>query len=71
MIYKKIQVMGKIQVKHFQYTGVDDFDKAIDDQINEFIEENKIEADKLVDVKYSAHSSQGVNTYSALLVYVK
>ncbi|TLX70839.1 sporulation protein Cse60 [Labilibacter sediminis] len=61
--------MGKIQTKHFQYTGVDDFDKAIDHQINDFLQENEIETDKLIDIKYSAHSSQGVNTYSALLVY--
>ena len=63
--------MSKIQTKHFQYTGVDDFDKAIDLQVNDFLDENNIEEDKLIDVKYSAHSSQGVNTYSALLVYME
>ncbi|WP_075591225.1 sporulation protein Cse60 [Labilibacter marinus] len=61
--------MGKVKTKHFQYTGVDDFDQAIDEQINEFINDQKIESENLIDVKYSAHSSQGVNTYSALLIY--
>jgi len=61
--------MSKIKTKHFQYTGLDDFDKAIDQQINEYITEKNIDSDKLIDVKYSAHSSQGVNTYSALLIY--
>ncbi len=63
--------MGKLLTKHFQYTGVDDFDKSIDQQINDFMADNEITQDKLVDVKYSAHSSQGVNTYSALIVYVE
>ncbi len=61
--------MGKILTKHFQYTGVDDFDKGIDLQINDFMADNGIDEDKMVEVKYSAHSSQGVNTYSALLIY--
>ncbi len=61
--------MSKIKTKHFQYTGLDDFDKAIDQQINEYITEKSIDSDKLIDVKYSAHSSQGVNTYSALIIY--
>ncbi|SMO79715.1 Protein of unknown function [Saccharicrinis carchari] len=61
--------MSQFKTKHFQYTGVDDFDTAIDLQINEFINENNIEADHIVDIKYAAHSSQGVNTYSALILY--
>jgi hypothetical protein len=61
--------MGKVKTKHFQYTGLDDFDKVIDHQINDYIKEKGISADKLIDVKYSAHSSQGVNTYSALIIY--
>lgn len=63
--------MGKIKTKHFQYTGVDDFDKAIDLQVNEYLEEMNIEAGNLIDIKYSAHSSQEVNTYSALVIYVE
>ncbi len=62
--------MEQIKTKHFQYTGLDDFDTSIDDQINLFLKENKIEADSVVDVKYQAHSSQGVNNYSALVIYV-
>ncbi len=61
--------MSKIRTKHFQYTGLDDFDKVIDQQINDYILEKNIDSDKLIDVKYSAHSSQGVNTYSALLIF--
>ncbi|MCW3787353.1 sporulation protein Cse60 [Plebeiibacterium sediminum] len=61
--------MSKIKTKHFQYTGLDDFDKVIDQQINDYIQEKNIDSDKLIDVKYSAHSSQGVNTYSALLIF--
>ncbi|MGQ1787566.1 MULTISPECIES: hypothetical protein [unclassified Saccharicrinis] len=63
--------MGKVKTKHFQYTGVDDFDTAIDLQINDFIDENNVDSDNIVDIKYSAHSSQEVNTYSALLVYIE
>ncbi|GAF01507.1 hypothetical protein [Saccharicrinis fermentans] len=63
--------MSKIKTKHFQYTGVDDFDKAIDLQINDFIDDNNVGPDNVVDIKYSAHSSQEVNTYSALLVYIE
>ncbi len=61
--------MSKIKTKHFQYTGLDDFDKVIDQQINDYIQEKNLDSDRLIDVKYSAHSSQGVNTYSALLIY--
>ncbi len=63
--------MSQLKTKHFQYTGIDDYDKAIDLQINEFINENNIDSDNIVDVKYAAHSSQGVNTYSALVVYMQ
>lgn len=61
--------MNIVKTKHFQYTGVDDFDKSIDSQINDFMKENTIDESKLIDVKYSAHSSGGVNTYSALVIY--
>jgi hypothetical protein len=63
--------MGIVKTKHFQYTGLDDFDKVIDHQINDYMKEKGIGADRLIDVKYSAHSSQGVNTYSALIIYEK
>jgi len=63
--------MSKIKTKHFQYTGVDDFDKAIDLQINDYLIEKSIDESRLVDIKYAAHSSQGVNTYSALVVYIE
>lgn len=63
--------MGKVKTKHFQYTGVDDFDKAIDLQVNDYLDEMNIEADNLIDIKYSAHSSQEVNTYSALVIYIE
>lgn len=63
--------MGHLKTKHFQYTGIDDYDKGIDLQINDFINENNIDTDSIVDIKYAAHSSQGVNTYSALMVYME
>ncbi len=63
--------MGMLRTKHFQYTGVDDFDKSIDMQINDYMKEYSIDEDKLIDIKYSAHSSQGVNTYSALILYIE
>ncbi len=62
--------MDIIKTKHFQYTGTDDYDKSLDEQINIFISQEKIAADKLIDIKYSGHSSLGVNTYSALVVYI-
>jgi len=61
--------MEKIRTKHFQYTGLDDFDRSIDEQINEFFESEYIGADQLISVKYSAHSVGGINTYTALVVY--
>ncbi len=64
-------VMATIQTKHFQYTGTDDFDATIDVQINEFIKEEGLSENDVVDVKYEGHSALGVNTYSALLVYKK
>ncbi|PZX13715.1 hypothetical protein LX69_02573 [Breznakibacter xylanolyticus] len=62
--------MEKIKTKHFQYTGTDDYDTSLDEQINIFVQDEKISPDHLIDVKYSGHSSLGVNTYSALLVYI-
>ena len=61
--------MEKLRTKHFQYTGSDDYDKSIDIQINEFFESEYITADQLVSIKYSAHSTEGINTYTALVVY--
>ena len=63
--------MAIILTKHFQYTGTDDFDRSLDEQINNFIENEEITVDRLVDVKFSGHSDQGVATYSALLLYKK
>ncbi len=63
--------MSKILTKHFQYTGTDDFDQSLDDQINEFINKEKITTDNLIDIKFNGHSDQGVATYSALLLYKK
>lgn len=61
--------MEKVRTKHFQYTGLDDYDKSLDDQMNEFFDDEKIQAEQIIDIEYSAHSSQGINTYSALVVY--
>ncbi|WP_026475257.1 hypothetical protein [Alkaliflexus imshenetskii] len=63
--------MEKVLTKHFQYTGLDDFDKSLDEQMNEFIAEQGIRAADIVDVEYAAHSSGGINTYSALMIYKK
>jgi len=63
--------MEKLLTKHFQYTGLDDYDQSLDDQINAFVEENNIQAHNLIKVAYAAHSSGEINTYSALLVYKK
>ncbi|TRX71106.1 hypothetical protein [Carboxylicivirga sp. M1479] len=63
--------MNKVQTKHFQYTGTDDFDQSLDDQINEFINKEGITTENLIDVKFSGHSDQGVATYSALLLFKK
>ncbi|MBP8850830.1 MAG: hypothetical protein KBG80_09770 [Breznakibacter sp.] len=61
--------MKKIITKHFQYTGTDDYDTAIDIQLNIFFEENKVSSDDIIDIKYCAHDTGGVSTYSALLIY--
>ena len=61
--------MGLIKTKHFQYTGVDDYDVALDTQINEFINEIGLGSDDLISIKYSAYASEGVNYHSALVVY--
>lgn len=63
--------MDKVFTKHFQYTGTDDFDTSLDDQINEFLASEGLGADNVIDVKYEGHSALGVNTYSALLIYKK
>jgi len=63
-------IMEKVRTKHFQYTGTDDYDMSLDDQINKFLEKEEISPDQIIDVKYAGHSAQGVNTYSALVVYV-
>lgn len=61
--------MKKIITKHFQYTGTDDYDTAIDVQLNIFFVENKVSADDIIDIKYCAHDTGGVSTYSALIIY--
>ena len=61
--------MKKIYTKHFQYTGTDDFDQSLDDQINLFFEKEGIDVDRIIDIKYNGHTNQSVATYSALLIY--
>jgi len=63
--------MASIVTKHFQFSGLDDFDKILDEQINEFVEAEGIKAEDIIDIKYEGHSALGVNTYSALLIYKK
>ena len=63
--------MDKVLTKHFQYTGTDDFDTSLDEQINEFITSEKISSQDIISIKYEGHSALGVNTYSALLIYKK
>ncbi len=63
--------MAKIVTKHFQYAGTDDFDEPLDVQLNEYLESKNIKPEDVVDIKYEGHSALGVNTYSALLVYVE
>lgn len=60
--------MKKVLTKHFQYTGLDDYDMSLDDQINTFLEQEGVTPDQIIELEYSAHSSQGINTYSALLM---
>jgi hypothetical protein len=62
--------MKKLLTKHFQYTGIDDYDMSLDDQINSFLEKENVSPDQIIKLEYAAHSSQGINTYSALLMYV-
>jgi hypothetical protein len=62
--------MEKIRTKHFQYTGTDDYDTSLDDQINLFLEAEEIGPDEIIDIKYTGHSAASVNVYSALVVYV-
>ncbi len=61
--------MSKLFTKHIQYTGTDDYDIAIDTQINEFLQQEDI--DDVIDIKFEGHSALGVNTYSALIIYRK
>ena len=63
--------MEKVRVKHFQYTGLDEYDKSLDEQINDYMKEKAIQSEQIVTVDYAAHSSGGINTYSALIVYKK
>ncbi len=63
--------MAKILTKHFQYTGTDDYDTSLDEQINDFLEKEGVDESKLISVQYTGHSATGVNTYSALVVYKK
>ncbi len=63
--------MKKVFAKHFQYTGLDDYDMSLDDQINAFLNEENLSSDQIVEFEYSAHSSQGINTYSALLLFCR
>ena len=35
---KQIHIMAKVLTKQFQYTGTDDFDDALDTQVNGYIE---------------------------------
>jgi hypothetical protein len=63
--------MKQLLTKHFQYTGTDDYDSSLDEQMNVFIQKEKIAPEDIVTIKYAGHSSEGVNTYSSLLVYKK
>ncbi len=63
--------MARILTKHFQYTGTDDYDTSLDEQINEFLRKEGINEEKLISILYNGHSATGVNTYSALVVYKK
>ena len=61
--------MKKVLTKHFQYTGTDDYDQSLDDQINNFLNSESITADQIISVKYSSHANASVATYSALIIY--
>ncbi|MBR6252094.1 MAG: sporulation protein Cse60 [Bacteroidales bacterium] len=60
----------KVLTKHFQYSGLDDFDLALDAQINDFLTKANIGDEELIDIKYHGYSEGGnVITYSALVIY--
>ena len=60
----------KVLTKHFQYSGLDDFDLSLDQQINEFLAKENISDADLIDIKYQGYSESGnVITYSALVIY--
>jgi glycine cleavage system regulatory protein len=61
--------MEKVKTKHFQYTGLDDYNRTIDEQINAFFEAEKIGVERLISTTYFAHSTEGINYYTALIVY--
>ncbi len=61
----------KVITKHFQYTGTDDFDIVIDEQINRYIQSENISSEQLISIKYASHANDSVATYSALLIYKK
>ena len=63
--------MASVFTKHFQYTGTDDYDTSLNEQINEFLKREGIDDKRLISIKYAGHSATGVNTYSALVVYKK
>ena len=58
-----------VQTKHFQYAGLDDYNNSVDEQINDFLKAECIDEARLIDIKYFAHSTEGINYYTALLVY--
>ncbi len=61
--------MKNVFVKHFQYTGIDDYEKALDVQINDFLIEKNLTAENVMDVKYASHGFEGSNAYSAMVIY--
>jgi len=61
--------MKNVFVKHFQYTGMDDYEKALDVQVNDFLIEKNLTVEDVIDVKYASHGADGSNTYSAMVVY--
>lgn len=63
--------MAQIKSKQFQYAGSDDFDDTIDTQLNNYLDQEGIQAEDVLSIKYEGHAALGVNTYSVLLVYKK
>jgi hypothetical protein len=61
--------MEKVKTKHFQYTGLDDYNRTLDDQINIFLESENIDVERLIGITYFAHSTEGITYYTALVVY--